>query len=99
MDAVNTDAAALGVLERKVLRKIFGSDYRTRTNRQLYELCNDMDSQKSKKDVAKRINIQRFRRLCPVMSFRWMKTLFGDECVGRRSSAKGSTANALERPG
>ena len=42
-----------------MLRKIFGSvtvgdDYRIRTNRELYELFNDMD-------VAKRINIQRNR--------------------------------------
>ena len=38
---VSTDAAALGVFERKVLRKIFGpvrvgDDYRIRTNRELY---------------------------------------------------------------
>ena len=57
----STDAAALGVFERKVLRKIFdsvrvGDDYRIRTNRYLYELFNDMD-------VAKRNIIQRFRCL------------------------------------
>ena len=57
----NTDAAALEVFERKVLRKILGAvrvgdDYRIRTNRELYELFNDMD-------VAKRINNQRFRWL------------------------------------
>ena len=51
-------AAALGVFERKVLRKIFGpirvdNDYRIPTYRKLYELFNDMD-------IAKRINIQRF---------------------------------------
>ena len=45
-----------------MLRKIFGpvsvvDDYRIRTNRKVYELFNDMD------DVAKRINIQRFRWL------------------------------------
>ena len=44
----STDAAALGVFQKKVLRKIFGSirvgdDYRIRTNRELYELFNDMD--------------------------------------------------------
>ena len=55
----STDSAALGVFERKVLRKIFspvrvGDDYRIRTNWELYELFNDME-------VAKRINIQRFR--------------------------------------
>ena len=43
----STDAAALGVFERKVLRKIFGSvkvgdDYRIRTNWKLYELFNDI---------------------------------------------------------
>ena len=53
----SADAAALGVLERKVLRKIFGAvrvgkDYRIRTNRELYELFNDMV-------IAKRINIPR----------------------------------------
>ena len=57
----STDAAALEVFERKVLRKIFGTvrvgdDYRIRTNRKLYELFNDMH-------VAKRINNQRFRWL------------------------------------
>ena len=55
----STDAAALGVFERKVLRKIFGpvrvgDDYRIRTNRELHELFNNMD-------IAKRINNQRFR--------------------------------------
>ena len=60
-----TDTAALGVFERKVLRKIFGpvrvgDDYHIRTNRELYELFNDMD-------VAKRINIQRFRWLGDVV--------------------------------
>ena len=55
------DAAALGEFERKVLLKIFcplrvGDDYRIRTNRELYELFNDMD-------VAKRINKQRLRWL------------------------------------
>ena len=57
----STDAAALAVFERKVLRMIFGparvgDDYRIRTNRELYELFNDMD-------VVKRINNQRFRWL------------------------------------
>ena len=51
----------MGVFERKVLRMIFGpvrvgADYRIRTNRELKELFND-------RDVAKRINIQRFRWL------------------------------------
>ena len=55
----STNAAALRVLERKVLRKIFspvrvGNDNRIRTNRELYELFNNMD-------VAKLINLQRFR--------------------------------------
>ena len=49
---LNTDAAALGVFERKVLR--VGDFYRIRTIRKLYKLFTDMD-------VAKRINIQRFR--------------------------------------
>ena len=44
----STDAAALGVFKR------VGDDYRTRSNQELYELFNDLD-------VAKRINIQRFR--------------------------------------
>ena len=57
----NTDVAALGVFARKVLLKIFGpvrfsNDYRIRTNRELYELINNVD-------VAKRINDQRFRWL------------------------------------
>ena len=55
----NTDVAALGVFERKMLRKIsgpvrVGDDYHIRTNLELYELYNDMD-------VANRINNQRFR--------------------------------------
>lgn len=56
-----TDAAALGVFERKILRKIFGpvcvgEDYRIRWNDELYELYNDVD-------VAKRMNVQRLRWL------------------------------------
>ena len=44
----STDAAALVVFEIKVRRKIFspvrvGYDYRIPTNRELYELFNDMD--------------------------------------------------------
>ena len=54
---LSTDAAALGVCERKVLRKMFdpvrvGDDFRIRFNSELYELLNDMD-------VVQRINIQR----------------------------------------
>ena len=56
---LSTDAAALRVFERKVLRKIFvpvrvGDDYRIRFNSELYELFNDID-------VVQRINIQRLR--------------------------------------
>ena len=45
---LSTDAAALRVFERKVLRKIFGAvrvgdDFRIRFNSELYELLNDMD--------------------------------------------------------
>ena len=45
---LRTDAAALRVFERKVLRKIFGSvrvgdDFRIRFNSELYELLNDVD--------------------------------------------------------
>ena len=54
---LSTDAAALRVFERKVLRKIFGpvrvgDDFRIRFNRELYELLNDID-------VVYRINSQR----------------------------------------
>ena len=54
---LSTDAAALVVFERKVLRKIFcavrvGDDFRIRFNCELYELLNDID-------VVQRINIQR----------------------------------------
>ena len=54
---LSTDAAALRVFERKVLRKIFdpvriGDDFRIRFNSELYELINDVD-------VVQRINIQR----------------------------------------
>ena len=56
---LSTDAAALRVFERKVLRKIFGpmrvdADFRIRFNSELYELLNDMD-------VVQRINIQRLK--------------------------------------
>ena len=58
---LSTNAAALRVFERKVLRKIFspvrvGDDFRIRFNSELYELLNDMD-------VGQRINIQRLRWL------------------------------------
>ena len=44
---LSTDAAALRIFERKVLRKIFGpvrvgDDFRIRSNRELYELLNDI---------------------------------------------------------
>ena len=59
---LSTDAAALGVFERKVLRKIFGpvrvgDDFRIGFNSELYELLNDID-------VMQRINIQRLRWPC-----------------------------------
>ena len=59
---LSTDAAALRVFERKVLRKIFGpvrvgDDFRIRFNSELYELLND------NMDVVQRINIQRLRWL------------------------------------
>lgn len=52
---------AVGILKRKVLRKIYcpirvGDDFRIRTNRVLYNLLNELD-------VVKRINIQRMRWL------------------------------------
>ena len=58
---LSTDATALRIFERKVLRKIFGpvrvgDDFRIRFNSELYELPNDMD-------VVQRINIQRLRWL------------------------------------
>ena len=56
-----SDAAALGVFERKVLRKIFGplrvgDDYRIRMNHELYELYDDID-------VVQRISQQQLRWL------------------------------------
>ena len=56
---LSTDAAALRVFERKVLRKIFapvqvGDDFRIRFNSKPYELLNDTD-------VVQRINNQRLR--------------------------------------
>ena len=56
-----TDAAALRVFERKVLRKIFGpvqvdDDFRIRFNSDLYELLNEIG-------VVQHINIQRLRWL------------------------------------
>ena len=56
-----SDAAALGVFERKILRKIFGpvrvgDDYRIRMNHELYELYGDID-------ISRRITIQRLRWL------------------------------------
>ena len=56
-----SDAAALGVFERKVLRKIFGplrvgDDFRIRMNHELYELYDDID-------VVQRISQQQLRWL------------------------------------
>ena len=55
------DAAALGVFERKILRKIFGpirvgADFRLRMNHELYELYADID-------INQRIKQQRLRWL------------------------------------
>ena len=54
---LNTDAAALKVFERKVLRKIFdplgiGDDFRIRSNNVLHKPFNNID-------VVQRISIQR----------------------------------------
>ena len=62
---LSTDAAALRVFERKLLRKIFGpvrvgDDFRIRFKSELYELLNDMD-------VVHRNNIQRLRWLGDVV--------------------------------
>ena len=74
--------------ERKVLRKIFGpvrvgDDYRIRTNRELYEIFNEMD-------VAKRINNQRYRWLSHVVRMdenafprRVFEVVGGHQRVGR----------------
>ena len=80
-----TDAAALGVFERKVLRKIFGpvrvgDDYRIRMNHELYELYEDID-------IVQRITIQRLRWLGHV--FRMdeeapAKKVFEAKAEGRR---------------
>ncbi|XP_020806218.1 uncharacterized protein LOC110182509 [Drosophila serrata] len=58
---VQSDAAALGVFERKILRKIFGpicvgDAYRIRWNHELYELYGDVD-------IVSRVKIQRLRWL------------------------------------
>jgi len=55
------DEQALGVFERKILRKIYGpfcdcGDWRIRWNQELYELYGDID-------IVKRIKIQRLRWL------------------------------------
>ena len=62
---LSTDAAALRVFERKVLRKIFGPvrvghDFRIRFNSELYEVVNDID-------VVQHINIQRLHWLGQVV--------------------------------
>ena len=56
-----SDEHALGVFERKILRKIYGpycdnGDWRIRWNHELYEIYGDVD-------IAKRIKIQRLRWL------------------------------------
>ena len=58
---LSTDALALRVFVKKVLRKIYGSvrfgvDFRIRFNSTLYEFLNDVD-------VVLRINFQRLRGL------------------------------------
>ncbi|XP_051858122.1 uncharacterized protein LOC127565084 [Drosophila albomicans] len=67
-----SDAAALGVFERKILRKIFGpicvdDVYRIRYNHELYELYGDVD-------VASRVKSQRLR---------WLATLPVWRCLMR----------------
>ena len=72
-----TDAAALRVLERKVLNKMFGpvrfgDDFLIRSNSELYKLLNDIV-------IVQRINIQ---RLC------WLGHIFlmKEEAPSRRVS-------------
>ena len=79
----NTDADALRVFDRKVMRKIFGplrvgDDYRIRTNRELYELFNDMNGVLIISGCAD-----------SAMSFGWMKTLLRGECLMRWSAVVG----------
>ena len=57
----STDAAALRVIEKKVLRKIFdlvrvGDDFCNRSNNELYQLLSEID-------IIQRINIQRLHWL------------------------------------
>ena len=78
---LSTDAAALRVLERKVLHKIFvpvriGDHFRIQSSRELYELLNDID-------VLKRISIQQLRWLA--MSFIWRNMHRADWYLMRRS--------------
>ena len=72
---LSTDAAALKVFERKVLRKTFGpvrvgDDYRIRFNSELYELLKDID-------VVQRINSQQLRWLGHVVCMK-------EDAVARR---------------
>ena len=57
----SSDEQALGVFERKILRKIYGpfcdrGEWRIRLNQELYDIYDDID-------VVKRIKIQRLRWL------------------------------------
>ena len=83
---LSTDAAALRVIERKVLRKIFGAvrvgdDFRIRFNSELYELLNDMD-------VMQRINIQQLLWLGHVVRM-WRRMLRRDGYLMRGSAEVG----------
>ena len=59
------DEAALGVFERKIIRKIYGSicvdgEYRHRMNHELYQLFSDID-------IVRHIELQRLRWLVHVV--------------------------------
>ena len=80
-----TDETALGVFERKILRKIYGpiienGEYRRRWNHELYELYPDID-------VVRRVKIARLRWLGHVSRMDQnepARKVFEDVLEGRR---------------
>ena len=79
----SSDEQALGVFERKILRKIYGAfcnigEWRIQWNQKLYDIYDDID-------VVKRIKIQRLRWLCHVLgmdSYNPVRKVFESEQSG-----------------
>ena len=95
----STDAAALAVFERNVLRKIFGPVRVGELSTELSTVSEPTGSCMSSAMTWTLLSVLISSGSAgSALSFGWMKKLLRDEYLMRWSSAAGTTAYALERP-